>query len=444
MKKRKNLSQKVRFEVFKRDCFTCQYCGQKAPDVVLQCDHINPVSKGGTNELLNLITSCVDCNNGKSDRLLDDNTILDKQRNQLEALQERKEQIELLLRWKESFDNFEQEKLNILIHYIQHKIKPHTLTYGDVNVIERLLRRFSIEELMNATDDSASTYLKQDNFGQYTPNSIEQFINKIGPIAAVRRMPPIDQMVIQIKGAGRYFLVYSSPKKMKELLDKYVQQMKKKGWTEQQILAELEGPVLKMTKEIRGWAKWIEQIKEWTRSVGTTKQPPIVSIQPSFEVSSPSYTLNELRKMAADYKLEILARINVILFLGKIFKGFDRNAFLFKLEKNIQVFLDNQSLDDKPEEERFFADFSANQGFYLLFVNRERNILNKMTLEISKKQIASLLIDLFESLHVSTIGFEGKEAENMLLLFKKSYNNLAKNIFLADGNKGLQNGEDYN
>lgn len=50
--KRKSISKKLRFEVFKRDKFTCQYCGRKAPDVVLQIDHISPVSKGGKNVLI--------------------------------------------------------------------------------------------------------------------------------------------------------------------------------------------------------------------------------------------------------------------------------------------------------------------------------------------------------------------------------------------------------
>lgn len=35
MAKRKTVSNELRFEVFKRDKFTCQYCGRKAPDVVL-------------------------------------------------------------------------------------------------------------------------------------------------------------------------------------------------------------------------------------------------------------------------------------------------------------------------------------------------------------------------------------------------------------------------
>ena len=32
--KRRAVSKKLRFEVFKRDSFTCQYCGRKAPDII--------------------------------------------------------------------------------------------------------------------------------------------------------------------------------------------------------------------------------------------------------------------------------------------------------------------------------------------------------------------------------------------------------------------------
>lgn len=67
---RKPLSKRVRFEVFKRDRFICQYCGGHPPMVVLHCDHIVPVSEGGQNRLENLVTACSDCNLGKSNVLL--------------------------------------------------------------------------------------------------------------------------------------------------------------------------------------------------------------------------------------------------------------------------------------------------------------------------------------------------------------------------------------
>lgn len=58
-------AQKKRWKILERDRFTCQYCGKKAPDVILNVDHMTPLSKGGDNRDTNLITSCFDCNIGK-------------------------------------------------------------------------------------------------------------------------------------------------------------------------------------------------------------------------------------------------------------------------------------------------------------------------------------------------------------------------------------------
>lgn len=65
MEKRKAISKRTRFEVFKRDGFKCQYCGSAPPQVILHVDHIKPVKEGGKNNVDNLITSCQPCNLGK-------------------------------------------------------------------------------------------------------------------------------------------------------------------------------------------------------------------------------------------------------------------------------------------------------------------------------------------------------------------------------------------
>lgn len=88
-KKRKSISKKTRFEVFKRDSFKCQYCGKSAPEVVLEVDHIKPVAEGGKTTMLNLITACRDCNRGKGKRKLDDKTELAKQKAELDLLNEK-------------------------------------------------------------------------------------------------------------------------------------------------------------------------------------------------------------------------------------------------------------------------------------------------------------------------------------------------------------------
>jgi 5-methylcytosine-specific restriction endonuclease McrA len=66
--KRKPISKLQRFEIFKRDNFTCHYCGNHPPHVILEVDHIIAVSKGGTNNEDNLITACFNCNRGKAAR----------------------------------------------------------------------------------------------------------------------------------------------------------------------------------------------------------------------------------------------------------------------------------------------------------------------------------------------------------------------------------------
>ena len=65
--KRDPIPARTRYMVLERDGYTCQYCGAKAPRAELHIDHIVPVSKGGTSDMSNLVTACVECNLGKSD-----------------------------------------------------------------------------------------------------------------------------------------------------------------------------------------------------------------------------------------------------------------------------------------------------------------------------------------------------------------------------------------
>lgn len=71
-KRRKAISAGVRFSIFKRDLFTCQYCGAHPPAAILHVDHIVAVSSGGGNDDDNLVTSCSTCNGGKGAKSLDD------------------------------------------------------------------------------------------------------------------------------------------------------------------------------------------------------------------------------------------------------------------------------------------------------------------------------------------------------------------------------------
>ena len=152
MAKRKNINKKTRFEVFKRDSFTCQYCGKSAPDVVLEVDHIIPVSKGGTNNILNLITSCFDCNRGKKDRELSDNQTMKKQKEELDQINERRNQLEMMVQWKEELLNIENEEADRLFKLVSDNFNLNrVLTSSGREKIKKLKKKYGFEEILECS-----------------------------------------------------------------------------------------------------------------------------------------------------------------------------------------------------------------------------------------------------------------------------------------------------
>ena len=114
MSDRTPISRRLRFEVFKRDKFTCQYCGATATQKLLHCDHVEPVAEGGETTLLNLITACVDCNLGKGARPLSDDSAMAKQHRQLAELEERRQQLEMMREWREELAQHQVDQIEIV------------------------------------------------------------------------------------------------------------------------------------------------------------------------------------------------------------------------------------------------------------------------------------------------------------------------------------------
>jgi 5-methylcytosine-specific restriction endonuclease McrA len=57
-----------RRNLFKRDHFTCQYCGRQPGSEELTIDHVVPKSQGGQSRWDNCVLACVSCNKRKADR----------------------------------------------------------------------------------------------------------------------------------------------------------------------------------------------------------------------------------------------------------------------------------------------------------------------------------------------------------------------------------------
>lgn len=185
--KRTAIPKSIRFEVFKRDSFKCQYCGATAPEVLLVIDHIKPVAKGGDNDITNLVTACAPCNSGKRDALLDERTAVAKARAQMEELQERREQLEMMMLWRQGLRDLADETVEKLCTYWTQLTPGLAVNdHGKAN-IKKWLRTFSVEEITTSMDIAADQYLKRDKKGNCTKDSWELAFSKIPGICRVER-----------------------------------------------------------------------------------------------------------------------------------------------------------------------------------------------------------------------------------------------------------------
>lgn len=245
---RKAVSQKARFEVFKRDKFTCQYCGKKAPDVVLNADHIKPVAEGGTNDILNLITACVDCNAGKKDRELSDSAALEKQHAQISALEERRQQLEMMAQWRVELENLD-ETTALMAEEAWHRAIEHNgqLLDSGKQDLRKWVKRQGLEAIFNGISAAALSYLERGEDGQFTIESINHAFRMIPRIMSVQRRSkdkPYLQRIYYARGILRKRVNYCNDWLAVQLMEDAI------SWG-----ADVE-KIVDLCKEVRNWSQF--------------------------------------------------------------------------------------------------------------------------------------------------------------------------------------------
>ncbi|MBI4444618.1 MAG: HNH endonuclease [Acidobacteria bacterium] len=62
----------TRSNLYARDGYRCQYCGERVALSELTYDHVIPVARGGGKTWENIVTCCIPCNRRKGDRTPDE------------------------------------------------------------------------------------------------------------------------------------------------------------------------------------------------------------------------------------------------------------------------------------------------------------------------------------------------------------------------------------
>ncbi len=232
--------------------------------MILHVDHINPVSKGGGNDILNLVTSCQSCNFGKSDRELSDHSTIQAQREQLELLNERREQLKLLLEWREGLESIGDEEIQAVCDSFSTETGYLINETGHPKV-RRWIKKFGLADVLVATDKACSQYINlnlEHDSDEYV-SAVDRAFNAIPKIAswdARGGMPANKQQIYYIRGILRnrcnYFKDWNCLRMLNDLADAgvdmdWVQEEAKQvdSWTQ---LIEFYACALKNAEEDNG------------------------------------------------------------------------------------------------------------------------------------------------------------------------------------------------
>lgn len=155
MSKRQSISKRRRFEILKRDRFTCQYCSRKPPKVALEVDHIIPVSKGGSSDSTNLVAACFDCNRGKSDielTVVPESLALKLEQKSI-ALEQHKQLKRLITREKKQMDAMIE-----MVESIYVASTGDRYCFGDKFrlSVKKFITELGVEEVMESMERAAS------------------------------------------------------------------------------------------------------------------------------------------------------------------------------------------------------------------------------------------------------------------------------------------------
>jgi hypothetical protein len=153
----RSISKKVRFDVFKRDGFTCVYCGAHPSEtIVLEVDHIHPVAEGGSDDPDNLVTACFACNRGKGAGLLSDvpQSIADKAAETIE----REAQIRAYHEIMEERKKRRDEELWSVADIFMERFSDESILRSHLSSIRTFLDRLDCYEVREAMESATNKF----------------------------------------------------------------------------------------------------------------------------------------------------------------------------------------------------------------------------------------------------------------------------------------------
>lgn len=149
---------------------------------------------------------------------------------------------------------------------ISEKIAPYTLNERGKSDLSQIVRKYPYDLLIECIDIGITNYIRYDEHGEVTAESVQTFLSKLGGIAYNKSRSPIDQEIYHLKNKGKAKFHYWDDVRADELLHDYVKALSC-CWNEDEILEDLKGDSSRMMNNSKNWTAWCSQLERWINDV---------------------------------------------------------------------------------------------------------------------------------------------------------------------------------
>jgi len=172
--------KRIKFEVFEKDGYKCQTCGAVAPNVTLQLHRLQEVQQNENwLDPAFLSTACFDCEQKQTEQK---STAKKNGFMTLDDLEERLEQLKMLISWRKGLRKIKKGQLNSLIDYWQELVPGIYLNDDHKRTILSCMNKFTREEIKSAMEYAVKEFLILRQDGSIAQDSFQLAFEKIPEI----------------------------------------------------------------------------------------------------------------------------------------------------------------------------------------------------------------------------------------------------------------------
>ncbi|MBN1406916.1 MAG: hypothetical protein JW956_03965 [Calditrichaceae bacterium] len=242
--------KRIKYEIFEKDSFKCQSCGMGAPVVTLQLIRIQDTLQNDKwLDTAFLSTSCKICEKKKSGA---DEKNMQNVFMSIDELEERLQQLKMLINWRKGMLNIRKQQLNKIIIYWEHKIAGFETSNAQKKYLAAYISKYSCDEIQSAMDMAIDKFIKYDDDGNLDQSSI---------LTAFSKIPEICQTKTEIINAHESDGLQRIHNQLKQTINGFFDPNRASQWLN--YARSWEVPIddlFKMASSVKSWTEFSIQV----------------------------------------------------------------------------------------------------------------------------------------------------------------------------------------